>query len=150
MRHKLILATALLLLVTPLAGCGKTTPSSTAISIRGADGVSYDFDVEIADEFRELEHGLMERQSMPPNHGMIFLFPKNDIVRFWMKNTPLFLDMLFIAEDGHIAKIHHKARPYDESLISSGVPVRAVLEINGGMAKQLGLKEGDKLSPILW
>lgn len=100
------------------------------------------FTVEIADTDAERAQGLMGRQSMPEDHGMLFAYPAPRPVAFWMHNTPLPLDMLFIDELGMVVSLHENARPFDETPIPSGLPVRYVLEINGGLAAKLGLRPG--------
>jgi uncharacterized membrane protein (UPF0127 family) len=108
-------------------------------------GVKHSFDIEIADTWPELEQGLMFREHMEPDHGMLFELPETKVIRFWMKNTLIPLDMLFIAPDGTIKKIHEKAETKSLTGISSGVPVNAVLELNGGRARALGIVAGDKV-----
>jgi uncharacterized membrane protein (UPF0127 family) len=120
------------------------------ITLIKQDQTSIPLHVEIAKKPADLAHGLMGRESMPPDHGMLFIFPHSRILQFWMKNTPLFLDMIFMDEHGKIVHIHSRARPFDETLISSQVPALAVLEINGGLAKEWGLEIGDRLTPLLW
>ena len=85
----------------------------------------------------------MFRKSVAPNAGMLFDFMKDDEQAFWMKNTLIPLDMLFIKKDGRIARIAANAKPLSTDSIPSYEPVRAVLEIAGGRAAELGLKPGD-------
>lgn len=103
------------------------------------------FHVEVAVHPDEQERGLMHRTSMPQDAGMLFVF--QDVARraFWMKNTLIPLDMLFIAEDGTIHHIHHGAKPLDLTKVTSERPVKAVLEVNGGLTDVLGIAEGDKI-----
>jgi hypothetical protein len=101
--------------------------------------------VELATTPAEREQGLMFRKSLAPNAGMLFLYPNEQQVAFWMKNTLIPLDMLFLKTDGSIARIAHDAVPLDETPIPSNAEVRAVLEVNGGTAAALGIKEGDKV-----
>ena len=100
------------------------------------------FEVEIAADQVSQERGLMYRSSMAPNAGMLFDFHEPSYVSFWMKNTKLPLDMIFIRPDGTIADIAANARPYSTRLIKSPEAVRAVLEINGGRAAALGIEPG--------
>jgi uncharacterized membrane protein (UPF0127 family) len=105
-----------------------------------------EFDVEIASQPIDLHVGLMFRKEMAKDRGMLFEFgdePKEE--SFWMKDTLIPLDMIFVAADGHIVNIHPNARPGDITPIPSLEPVTAVLEINGGMAEGLGIKVGDKV-----
>jgi uncharacterized membrane protein (UPF0127 family) len=101
------------------------------------------FAVEIAGDHASQEKGLMYRKSMAQNAGMLFDFHDDVMTSFWMKNTPLPLDILFIRSDGTISSIAANAVPYSEASIPSSEPVRAVLEINGGRAKALGIEPGD-------
>ena len=101
------------------------------------------FSVEMATTWPQQEQGLMFRKSVAPNAGMLFDFMKDDEQAFWMKNTLIPLDMLFIKKDGRIARIAANAKPLSTDSIPSYEPVRAVLEIAGGRAAELGLKPGD-------
>ena len=100
------------------------------------------FNVEIAADQASQERGLMFRSSMAPNAGMLFDFHTPLYVTFWMKNTKLPLDMIFIRQNGTVAGIAANAEPYSEKLIPSAEAVRAVLEINGGRAAALGIEPG--------
>lgn len=102
------------------------------------------FKVEIARTPEEIERGLMFRDSMPMDEGMLFLFEEAREAMFWMKNTLIPLDMVFIAPDGKIIKIHENALPHSLDHVSSEGAVIAVLEINGGRAAALGIKAGDR------
>lgn len=101
--------------------------------------------VEVAVTPQEHMQGLMYRTEMPEDQGMLFLFPESQPRGFWMRNTLIPLDMVFIKDDGVIANIHANAKPKDETVIYSDGPVARVLELNGGTAERLGLKAGDKL-----
>jgi uncharacterized membrane protein (UPF0127 family) len=103
------------------------------------------FQVEIADNDASREHGLMDRRYMAPNHGMLFEFDRDEPVSFWMKNTYIPLDMIFIAPSGVVTHIAANAEPLSERVVPSGGPAIAVLELNGGMAASIGLKVGDKV-----
>ncbi|RWH75553.1 DUF192 domain-containing protein [Mesorhizobium sp.] len=102
------------------------------------------FSIEIADTSAEREAGLMFRRTMADDHGMLFVFERTDEVDFWMKNTPMALDLIFIGEDGRIKAIKH-GEPESEAIISPGQPVRFVLELKAGTAAKDGIKEGDLL-----
>jgi uncharacterized membrane protein (UPF0127 family) len=107
------------------------------------------FDVEMATTDAERAHGLMFRKQLGAYEGMLFDFFKEMPVSFWMKNTLIPLDMVFIAGDGTIKHVHANAVPMSTDTIPSHYPVRAVLEINGGSAALLGIKPGDKVkNPI--
>lgn len=119
------------------------------VEIVTADGHRHAFDAHIAATPEARRRGLMYVTRLEPDQGMLFDFESSRTVGMWMKNTPLSLDMLFIASDGRIARIAARTRPFSTELISSGVAVRAVLEINGGRAAELGIAAGDRvLHPI--
>ena len=103
------------------------------------------FDVELALNDVERARGLMFRDKLGPYEGMLFDFYREAPVSFWMKNTLIPLDMVFIAGDGTIRHIHANAKPHSTDTIPSEYPVRAVLEINGGSARLLGIRPGDKV-----
>jgi uncharacterized protein len=105
--------------------------------------------VEIAADAVSQERGLMYRTQLAPDAGMLFDFHQEVRVSFWMKNTPLPLDMVFIKKDGTVSSVEPNAIPYSTAPIPSAEPVRAVLEINGGRARDLGIKPGDRVrAPI--
>ncbi len=110
-----------------------------------AGGSAYKFEVEVVTTPETRAQGLMYRKSMAANAGMLFIYPGEQAVSFWMKNTLIPLDMLFLKADGSIAHIAHSAVPLDETPIDSGAAVKAVLEVNGGTAAALGIKEGDRV-----
>lgn len=110
-----------------------------------AGGSTYKFSAEIADTADERSQGLMFREHLGANEGMLFLYPTAKPVSFWMKNTPLSLDMLFIDANGRIINVAAMAKPFDTSPISSDAPAIAVFEILGGSAGQLGIVAGDKV-----
>ena len=108
------------------------------------------FDVEMATTDAERAHGLMFRKQLGAYEGMLFDFFKEMPVSFWMKNTLIPLDMVFIAGDGTIKHVHANAVPMSTDTIPSQYPVRAVLEINGGSAALLGIKPGDKVKQAIF
>jgi uncharacterized protein len=101
------------------------------------------FTIEIADDPGERERGLMFREDMDDAHGMLFVFQDQRDVGFWMKNTPMPLDLLFIAQDGTVKAIKPGVS-MSEAVISPGVPVRFVLELKAGIAARNGIVDGDK------
>ncbi|WP_421998826.1 DUF192 domain-containing protein [Reyranella sp.] len=103
------------------------------------------FDVELALDEAQRARGLMFREKLGPYQGMLFDFHREEPVSFWMKNTLIPLDMVFIAADGTVKHVHANAVPLSTEAIPSQYPVRAVLEINGGSARLLGIKPGDKI-----
>jgi uncharacterized protein len=107
------------------------------------DGGERSFTIEIADDPSERSRGLMFREEMADDHGMLFVFESNQPVGFWMKNTPMPLDLIFIAEDGEVRAIL-PGEPFSEASISPGEPVRFVLEVKSGIAAGAGIQEGDR------
>lgn len=103
------------------------------------------FDVEVMRTESEREKGLMFRNYLPNDRGMLFDFGAEKPVMMWMKNTPLPLDMIFIRTNGTIARIEANTEPYSLTVLSSGEPVIGVLEINAGIAEKLGIRAGDKV-----
>ena len=104
------------------------------------------FMVEVASTPQEQEQGLMFRKSLDPDGGMLFPMDPPRTASFWMKNTLIPLDMLFIRTDGTIAFIAANTVPYSREPVSAGVPVAAVLELAGGRAAELGIREGDRVA----
>ena len=102
--------------------------------------------MEIAKDEDAREKGLMYRRYMPADRGMLFEFEKEEPVAFWMRNTYIPLDMIFITHNGTVARIAANAEPLNDTAIPSGQPVIGVLELNGGVAARIGLKPGDKVS----
>jgi hypothetical protein len=124
-------------------------PRST-LTITRTDGAVQTFDVEVATTPEQLEYGLMFRRSVPRDSGMLFIFGHPLIASFWMKNTFIPLDMLFVRQNGTIAKIIPDTKPFDLTPLWSNEPVMSVIELNGGEAAQRGIKAGDKVrSPAL-
>ena len=115
------------------------------IAVIHSGAESHRFTVEIADDDAERARGLMFREELAPDAGMLFDFVDERPVAFWMQNTLIPLDMLFIKADGTIARVHAEAVPMDQTSIPSGEPVRFVLEIAGGRAAELGIVAGDTL-----
>jgi uncharacterized membrane protein (UPF0127 family) len=105
----------------------------------------HSFQVEIANNDATREHGLMDRRYMAADHGMLFEFDRDEPVAFWMKNTYIPLDMVFIAPSGVVTHIAANAEPLSERVIPSGGPSVAVLELDGGTAASIGLEVGDKV-----
>jgi len=102
------------------------------------------FKVEIADDVSERSMGLMFRETLPADQGMLFVFHQTQPVGFWMKNTPLPLDLIFIGEDGKVKAIR-QGEPQSEAVIAPNGPVRFVLELNAGTAAARGIKDGDQI-----
>jgi uncharacterized membrane protein (UPF0127 family) len=108
-------------------------------------GGSVQFQVELADTDAERSQGLMWRGSMPADRGMLFIFPRPAAQAFWMRNTYIPLDILYIGDDGRIVSIAKNTQPLSEAPIPSGAPARGVLEINGGLSDRLGILPGDRV-----
>ena len=113
------------------------------LSIRKQNGETLPFNVELAITPPQQAQGLMFRTEMAENAGMMFIFNLASPLSFWMKNTLIPLDMLFIGEDGTILHIHKNAVPNDLTSIPSKFPSKAVLELNGSTTDKMGIKEGD-------
>ncbi|MBI1239397.1 MAG: DUF192 domain-containing protein [Alphaproteobacteria bacterium] len=103
------------------------------------------FNVEIADEPAERAVGLMHRTDIAADGGMLFVFPSAREVTFWMKDTPLSLDLVFIGADGRVHAIARGAKPNSEDRIVSPVPVKAVLEVLSGTTERLSINPGDRV-----
>ena len=159
MRLRLLAAGALVAL---LSGCG-AEPTSAVAAPPAAPGVApsglplvplrirtggrtHEFTVEVARTEDEQARGLMFRESLAPDAGMIFPFSPPRPASFWMKNTLIPLDIIFVRTDGTIEHIAANTIPYSLDPVASYGVVGAVLEIAGGRAAQLGLKEGDRVS----
>lgn len=115
-----------------------------ALTIHSARGERH-FTVEIAGTPEEQAYGLMNRSELAPDRGMIFPFDPPRDASFWMKNTLIPLDMIFIRADGSIANIAENTVPMSLEPVYSEGPVKAVLEIAGGRSAELGIKAGDKV-----
>ncbi len=118
---------------------------SDYLEIITQDGAHRTFHIELARKPDERERGLMYRQSLDADAGMLFDFQSDQMVEMWMKNTYIPLDMVFIASNGNIVRIAADAVPQSLAIISSGQPVRAVLEIKGGEAARQGITPGAKV-----
>lgn len=103
------------------------------------------FTVEIAKTSHQMEIGLKYRDSMPQDHGMIFVYPRDQVLSFWMQNTRIPLDILFVNSDQTLVSIR-SMKPFDETAVPSEEKARWAIELNAGMAAKLGLKKGDKIS----
>jgi hypothetical protein len=140
------------------SACGPATASADAALERSPAGLeqvrlkirshgkTHRFTVEMARTPEEQAHGLMFRQSLGDDQGMLFPYDPPQQASFWMKNTLIPLDMVFIRADGTIGRIAENTVPMSLDPVPSIDPVAAVLELRGGRAAELGLKEGDKVS----
>ena len=139
----LILGLAVTLLGSDLRGdVGKEQLTGEELLIDAAGGPVILF-VEVVDTNKTRASGLMFREELAPNAGMLFDFKREQPVSFWMKNTLIPLDVFFIKADGRIVNIAKRAVPHSERSIASDEPVLGVLETNAGVADRLGIKPGD-------
>jgi hypothetical protein len=108
-------------------------------------GKTHRFRVEVARTPQEQARGLMFRTGMSPDEGMLFPYDQPRVLSFWMKNTVLSLDLIFIGPDRRVVNVAANAVPYSEESILSDAPAIAVLELNGGRAKELGIVAGARV-----
>jgi uncharacterized membrane protein (UPF0127 family) len=116
--------------------------------IISGDGSDHHFRVWVADTPQQRRQGLMGVATMPVDQGMLFIYPGTYHVQMWMKDTPMSLDMLFVQPDGRIAHIVTDTRPGSTQRITSPVPVNAVLEVQAGTTRRLGIQPGDRLELV--
>ena len=114
------------------------------VDLRGDFGQAR-FTVEIADTNETRAIGLMNRPSMPRSVGMLFIYEGPTQASFWMENTLIPLDMIFVDPTGRVSRVHHNAVPLDRTPIPGGDNILMVLEINGGLARAMGIGEGAEL-----
>jgi uncharacterized protein len=114
------------------------------VQLRGDWGQAR-FTVELADTPATRSRGLMFVESMPKSAGMLFVYDAPQRATFWMRNTLISLDMIFADETGTVRHVHHNAIPGDETTIDGGSGILTVLEINGGMARAMGINEGSQM-----
>jgi uncharacterized protein len=103
------------------------------------------FSVELADTPQTRSQGLMFRESMPRSSGMLFIYDSPQRATFWMRNTLISLDMIFTDDTGIVRHVHHEAIPGDETVIDGGTGILAVLEVNGGLARAMGIVPGSEM-----
>lgn len=133
------------LCLLPTACRAENTDLTRQVTIVSQDGKKHVFQIELALTPQQQAKGLMNRTEMAKDAGMLFYFGQADERSFWMKDTLIPLDMLFLKADGTISRIHDSAVPNDLTSVKSNGPAMAVLELNGGTAKTLGIVEGDKV-----
>lgn len=122
---------------------GEAKPQSGLATITMPIG-NKTFTLEVADDDEKREIGLMFRDSMPADHGMIFVFPDEQHRGFWMKNTRIPLDIVYVAADKRVASIH-AMQPFDLTPVNSAGPAMYAIELNVDTARAVGVKAGDKL-----
>ncbi|WP_421801545.1 DUF192 domain-containing protein [Flagellimonas sp.] len=110
------------------------------------DSIKANFDIEIAETEYETQTGLMYRKSMKEDRGMLFIQPTESLQYFYMKNTEIPLDIIYINTGMKIVSFQKNAEPFNENTLPSNAPAKYVLEINAGLSDQLGLQVGDSIS----
>lgn len=150
----------ILLVTATVMACAEPQPGVAAsmpdhlpesdLFIETADGRRHAFRVRVAASRRDRGRGLMRVTDLPEDAGMLFDFKDQAMVSMWMKNTPLSLDMIFVLDDGRISSIAGATTPFSRRHIRSEEPVRAVLEIGGGLSDQLNIRAGDQVVHILF
>ena len=135
---------ALLALVALVAGCEKDKPQGTLPTVTMQLG-DRQFTLEVADNERDRKYGLMRRESMPADHGMIFAFPREAPLAFYMRNTKIPLDIIYVSASGRVVSVK-QMQPHDERTVPSDGPAQFAIELNKGMAAACGVKIGDKLT----
>lgn len=138
-------AAVFLLLAAALPAGALESFQKSSLTVETASGGRYRFDVELAQTMAQQAQGLMFRESMAADAGMLFIYDSVRPASFWMKNTLLPLDMIFIAADGRVVNIHERAVPGSLDSVNSAGPVKAILELNGGMSARLGIRPGDRV-----
>ena len=143
---------SLFFLFVVLSACA---PDSPAVLIHPENGTPVTVRVEVADTEETRQLGLMYRNELPASDGMLFVFPGERIRSFWMKNTPLSLDILYIAADLRIVHVAERTTPYSTAPLPSRRPAKFVLEVNGGFCAERDIRVGDRIelrgvsSPLL-
>ena len=138
---KLALKAAAVLILIALGACSGGENRLVLHTTKG----DFAFTVEIADDGKERAQGLMFRDTLASDAGMLFDYFEEQETSFWMQNTLIPLDMIFVGADGVVKNIHVNARPHDVTGIPSAGPVQFVLEIPGGRSVEIGLKPGDTM-----
>lgn len=138
------LAVFFLFLLSSLVSCGTKKLPVKALAIRTQSGAEVVVQAEVAEKAEERSRGFMERKNIPDGTGMIFIFEKDQILSFWMKNTPTPLSIAFIDHSGKIRDIFDM-KPYSLSNTISTVSVRYALEVPQGWFMRAGIKEGDTI-----
>jgi hypothetical protein len=143
-------ATAALLALAPAVACASKKGTDSAVPrprvvVETSGGARHAVEVELARTEPERRQGLMNRASLPEDAGMLFIFDDASVQSFWMKNTLIPLDMLFIDDDGRIVGIVERAEPRTLTERTVGKPSRYVLEVNGGWCRAHGVRAGDRV-----
>ena len=137
---------ALLLLACAFAGCrSNSDKAASGLRIVEVKVGSKTLTLEVADTPDARHTGLMRRDSMPRDHGMLFVFPTEETLPFYMKNTRIALDIIFMDAAGRVVSIH-TMKPYDLNTTPSAGPAKYAIEVNAGVAKETGVKPGDTIA----
>lgn len=123
-----------------------TKEGTLAILSFETDSIKADFEIEIAETEYETQTGLMYRKSMKENRGMLFIQPTESLQYFYMKNTEIALDIIYINSGMKIVSFQKNAQPFNEDTLPSNVPAKYVFEVNAGLSDKLGLQVGDSIS----
>lgn len=142
-RWRLVLAAAFVVFV--VLGAPVPAAETQTLEVVAANGV-HSFTVEFVANDADRAKGLMFRRELPEGRGMLFDFQRDQEVAMWMQNTYISLDMIFINADGRIRRIAENTEPLSTAIISSGGPVRGVLEVIAGTARKFGIKPGDRVA----
>jgi len=140
---RLLVPLLLLLLASTTTAAVEWERDQLVIETRA--GQQHHFNVELAQTDEQRARGLMFRESLAEDAGMLFLYQRDRPLSMWMKNTLISLDMFFIDRRGRIVRIAERTTPLSERSISSGRPARAVLEVPGGTAERLQIRPGDRV-----
>ena len=135
----------ILLVSCLLPACSPTSSSSPQVIIHPRSGIPIHVTVEVADTQEKRQLGLMYRNELPAFSGMLFIFPQEGPRSFWMKNTPLSLDIIYINADFTIVHIAENTTPYSTAPIPSKHPAKYVLEVNGGFCQHHGIVARDRV-----
>lgn len=141
---KLLALTISLILLTPLLSCRSKKLPVKDIKIIRQDGTEFTVAAEIAEKTEDRNHGFMERKNIPDGTGMLFIFERDQILSFWMKNTPHPLSIAYIDSKGRIRDIFDMT-PYSIASITSTVSVRYALEVPQGWYKKNSITPGDAI-----
>lgn len=136
---------AAMALVASACAAGSGNGAGPRVVLENASGERHPVRVELARDDEQRARGLMYREKLDDDAGMLFLFPVAEDHGFWMKNTLIALDMIFIGEDGRVVGVVENAAPRSLDLRSVGAPSRYVLEVNGGWAARRGVRKGDRV-----
>ncbi|HWE94461.1 MAG TPA: DUF192 domain-containing protein [Tepidisphaeraceae bacterium] len=139
---KLLLPLCLMVFALATTGCEGSPAGLPVVKMQIG---KRDYHIEVAATQAQQETGLMKRDSMPEDHGMIFVFGEEKVLEFWMKNTRIPLDILFLDARGRVVSIR-QMEPYDERHTSSDFPAKYAIELNRGAAADSGVKVGDRLT----